>query len=521
LTESGFPDTGALEPTAAPTLVQSGARRLSLTPVAVGSMLVAAVVLASLRVQPQVWGDPGVWLSVAARLLDGDRLYADVFDNKDPFFFYSYAFALRVGGVRGPFALEILWVLVGTLGLASALRALRVGTLSMVTGAAVYPLALTASWYVPGATMVPALAIAPVALWLWARGSVAAAGFLVVVSMLFKLNLVLVVAAPLLALLLLGGTVVPRRRLAAQAVGGAALALVLTGLLLGVRGELRPYLDTIAYNVHYSDAGVHDGGVRAHLGIVRVYFAASGKWQLPLAALAAVALLVASVAGWRRLGPSFRRVAAAAIAALFAAVVTLATTAIFTVHLQLLAYPAALGCATVVLALRRVWRPLAIVAATTCVAFAVRASLGQADLAALSIRTWTTAPVSTPGTALEATRARLLREATRVPYAVFGRNTEDGHAAFVARSMDLRCRYFHQYPFYREAQLRETIDCARREKPELILVTTSFYDPMPGRPAWESFVTETRAMLRARYELVTREGMTEVWRLRRAPAGLA
>ena len=59
----------------------------------------------------------------------------------------------------------------------------------MVTGAAVYPLALTASWYVPGATMVPALAIPPVALWLWVRGSVAAAGFLVVVSMLVKLNL--------------------------------------------------------------------------------------------------------------------------------------------------------------------------------------------------------------------------------------------------------------------------------------------------------------------------------------------
>ena len=138
---------------------------------AVAGTLVLAVLLSALRVQPQVWGDPGVWLSVGARLLDGDRLYADVFDNKDPLFFYSYAVALWIGGVRGPFVLEVVWLVVGTLGMALALRTLRAGTLAVVAGATVYPLALTASWYVPGATRVPALALAPVALWAWARGS--------------------------------------------------------------------------------------------------------------------------------------------------------------------------------------------------------------------------------------------------------------------------------------------------------------------------------------------------------------
>ena len=291
-------------------------------------------------------GDPGVWLSVAARLLDGDRLYADVFDNKDPFFFYSYALSLRVAGVRGPFALEVVWLAVGTVWLAMALRALRVETLAVVTGAVVYPLALTASWYVPGATMVPALAIAPLALWLWARGAASAAGFLVVVAMLFKLNLGLVVAAPLIALLLVGDAGASRRRRAVDVTCGAAVALTLCALLLGVRGELRPYLDTIAYNVHYSDAGVHGGGLRAHLGIIREFFAASGKWQLPAAVLATVTLLVVSLVGWQRRGAGFKRVSAAAVATLVAGFVTLATTAVFTVHLQLLAYPAALGCAT-------------------------------------------------------------------------------------------------------------------------------------------------------------------------------
>jgi hypothetical protein len=490
-------------------------RRVSAT-VAVLATLVAAVFLAALRVTPQTWGDPGVWLSVAARLLDGDRLYVDVFDNKDPFFFYSYAFALWIAGVRGPFALEVVWLAAGTAGLAMALRALRVGTLAMVTGSAVFPLALTASWYLPGATIVPAIAIAPVALWLWARGSTAMAGAFVVVSMLFKLNLGLVVAAPLLALLLVDAGSVSRRRRAIEGLCGVVVAVFATALLLAVRGELHPYLDTIAYNVHYSDAGVGGGGIRAHVDVVHDFFAGSGKWQLPGASIATLSLIVVTLGGWTRLGPVFRRLSAVALATMAAAFVTLAMTAIFAVHLQLLAYPISLACATFVVAVQRVLKPLAVVAAFACIGLAARASLGQLDMSALTVQTWTRAPVSVPGSALESTRARFFPRDPRVPYAVFGRNTEDGHAAFVASSMDLRCRYFHQYPFYRDTQLRETINCARREKPKLILVTTSFYDPMPGFPVWQSFVAETRDLLRVRYELVTKQGMSEVWRLRDA-----
>ena len=66
---------------------------------------------------PVVASDQGVFLSVAARMLDGDQLYAEVFDNKDPLFFYTYAGALWVGGWRGPFLLDAVW-----LGLAGVSR---------------------------------------------------------------------------------------------------------------------------------------------------------------------------------------------------------------------------------------------------------------------------------------------------------------------------------------------------------------------------------------------------------------
>jgi hypothetical protein len=168
-----------------------------------------------------------------------------------------------------------------------------------------------------------------------------------------------------------------------------------------------------------------------------------------------------------------------------------------------------------VVALRDFWKPLGVCAAVVCVLFAARASVGQEDLSTLALRARTTKPLSTPGLALESTRLRFFPNAARVTYAVFGRNTEDGHAAFVQR-MDLSCRYFVQYPFSRDSQLAETLDCARRERPMLILLTTSFYDPMPGEPAWEAFVASTRALLGSRYDLVTERGMSQVWRRRDA-----
>ncbi|HXF98336.1 MAG TPA: hypothetical protein VNJ46_06960, partial [Gaiellaceae bacterium] len=135
-----------------------------------------AAALTLVRGEPRVWGDSGVWLSVAARLLEGDRLYADVADNKDPLFFYAYAGALWAGGWRAPFALDALWLALGSLFLALALAELRLARPAVAAGALVYPLALTAYWYEPGATQLPALALAPAALWLWLRGSPAAAG---------------------------------------------------------------------------------------------------------------------------------------------------------------------------------------------------------------------------------------------------------------------------------------------------------------------------------------------------------
>ena len=97
--------------------------------IAVGAVaLPFGIALALLRGEPTLGSDQGVYLSTAARLLDGDRLYADVV-AKDPLFFYAHAAAIGVGGWRGAYLLDGIWLAVAARGdraVAAGARALRV-----------------------------------------------------------------------------------------------------------------------------------------------------------------------------------------------------------------------------------------------------------------------------------------------------------------------------------------------------------------------------------------------------------
>ena len=145
--------------------------------------------LVLLRGDPFVASDQGVFLSVAGRMLDGDRLYADVFDNKDPLFFYTYAGAFWIGDWRGPFLLDAIWLALAGVAVALLARALGAPRSAVVASFFVYPLALAAGWYLVGLSMLAALAVVPLAPWLWLRRRFVWAGVAVALVLLLKLNL--------------------------------------------------------------------------------------------------------------------------------------------------------------------------------------------------------------------------------------------------------------------------------------------------------------------------------------------
>lgn len=484
--------------------------------------LVLGLVLVLLRGDPFVASDQGVFLSVAARLLDGDTLYEEVFDNKDPFFFYGYAAALWVGGWRGPFLLDALWLAIAAVSMAVFIRELRAPRAAVLGGLVVYPLALTAGWYLIGLSMLGALAVAPLVPWLWLRGRFAASGAVLVAAMLMKLNLAPVLAAPLPALVAAGLPHVPRRRAVVRGALGVLGATLAAAVLLVARGELRGYLETFAYNTHYSSARTQAddtvGRLLEHLRIAWNFFYLPGRWQASAAVLfLAVFCLGAAYIFVTRASRSERALAGAALVSFVGGLAVVALTAYSYEHLQLLAYPATLMTAAIIWrtseALDGRWGMLA---ASGAVVFALWSSLKVqygTDVSSL----WTAPAISPGGIALERARARFAPGERAIGYMVFGSNSEGGHAAFIDEAFDLRCRFFHLYTFSLPEQYDETMECGERERPPFVLVTLGFFEPYGDYPEWNAFRAAARRFLERDYELVEREYPgVQVWRLRQA-----
>ncbi|MGH3129109.1 MAG: hypothetical protein ACRDPX_14400 [Gaiellaceae bacterium] len=463
--------------------------------------------LVLLRGEPKATGDQGVLLSVAARMLDGDELYSEVIENKDPLVFYTYAGALGIGGWRGPFLLDGLWLAIAAVAIALLLRELRAPRVAVVTGFIVYPLALTSAWYLAGLTMLGGLAFVPLVPWAWLRGRYAMAGVFVAVVMLFKLNLAAVAVAPLLALVLLGVPEGSRLRQLLRAAGGLGASLLAAGVVLGVWAGLREYLETIGYNAHYANGLLASddtlGRMREHFEIVLEFFRQSGRWQLPAAIIMLGVFAGVVVLCWTRLLRSLRPLASVSVATLLLTLLTLALTAYWFHHLQMLAYPATLVAATLVAALAASLGARAGAAgAALCVAFALWSSAKNEDGVDLS-RTWNTSPISVGADLLDDARGRYYGNFDKVTYMAFGGNSENAHAVFVEDGFELSCRWFHLYPVSLDRQFDETLDCGQQEAPMLVLVTLGFFDDRSaGETRWGSFVRGARRFLEANYEKV-------------------
>ena len=483
--------------------------------------LVLGFVLVLLRGEPFVRSDPGVFTSVAARLLEGDRLYTEVFDNKDPLFFYSYAAALWAGGWRGPFLLDAVWLAVAAVSMGLLVRELRAPRAAVLVAFVAYPLALTAEWYLVGMSLLGALAVAPLVPLLWLRGWYAAAGAALVGAMLLKLNLAPLVAAPLVALLALRLPDAPRVRSALRGAVGVGCAVLVAAAVLALRGELRGYLDAVAYNVHYADARTQSEGAFGptldHLRIATDFFYEAGRWQLPAAILFLAAFVAVGFVALTRGSKNERALVAMAAATLVGGFAVVALTAYGVEHLQLLAYPVTLTLGAMI------WRADAmlgsrwsLVAAGGVAFFALWTTFKVSEGTQISTL-WSDRPVSPGAIALERARTRLFPDERRIGYMVFGSNSEGGHAAFIDDAFVLECRYFHLYLFSVREQFDETLDCARRERPELILVTLGFFDQYDGAPEWTGFVRDAKALLDDDYELVEQEYPgVQVWKLRSA-----
>jgi hypothetical protein len=302
----------------------------------------------------------------------------------------------------------------------------------------------------------------------------------------------------------------------AKAALGCIAALAVAAALLAARGELRGYIDAIDYNLRYPSTGLQGrtGGVLGHLEVVR-YGLGTVQTVAALVALAVFFVLVYRTR--RRADRAFRLLVAATTATVAGTVLTLALTALWRHHLQMLAFPLVLVAAAFIwIALDnygiRAGRLTAVAVVTFLVLSNVRAEVRFGPRPGA----WFTTPHSAPAAALDAARVKYFRGSDRVTYMHLGQNTEDAHAVFISKGFDLACPRFQQYPSDPGNALSDTLACVRKQRPQLIVVTRSlFYDPSQN-PHWQAFVSGAERLLSSGYVRVSDSDRVQVWKRRQA-----
>ena len=513
---------------------------------------VYGALLVLLRGRPSLKSDAGVFLSVAGSMLHGDRLYVGVLDNKDPLFYYAHAGALAAFGWTGPFLLDIVWLAIAAASTLLLLRAVGSSRLTAVVGFVVYPLLLTGAWYLSGYSLLAALSFAPLIGLLWLRGSFVAAGAVLALGVLFKVNLGLVLASVPLAALVLS----PRgsRAQLAKAAGGFAAVAGAGAVALAVRGEVHGYIENLKDNISYSrnvlSATGSVTGIPGHIKVAA--WAASRPGHIlgvpvgkPLHLVVVVAVFVAAgalaVRTLRRRpaappaaashAAATRFLAAAFLCATATTALTLALTAAWSPHDQMLAFPALLLIAfavsllpSAVPALASGRRAIAAVCAVAVLGIVLLGGTAAAPYAREGgISYWFDSGRSETARELEQAAASRFPAARKITYVHLGQNDEEAVAAFLDGRFSLACPAIAQYVF--TPHLDGVLRCVEGKRPELVLVTQKFRREPHAPAEWDRFVADGTRLLEREYERVstrrTPAGVASVWALAPAVADAA
>lgn len=441
---------------------------------------------------PNLREDRGIFVSVAERLLAGDTLYLDVWDNKDPLFYYTIALG-RLVSPHMDILLELLWLF--TAGTAATMIARWRGCgnrVAVFSGFVLTPIILTGGMYIAGMTHLPGIAVALMATAVVLFRRYVVAGVLLAVLAYLKIVMLPVAFVMVVAVVLLNRQWAGLVRVAA----GFGLATGLMALVLQMRGELFPYLRSLVLNVSYSQ-GTQDVGE----------LQSSADHLLRVVSLPLLLTLVTFFIGRIILFKARRKGQAAAslsltartlrvchLWALCTGLAVLATTGMWHHHGQVL-YAAA-----VLLAVDLVWylqghlidKPGVAVVSFLCFSLLLSGTAGPWKYYE-SVMTMDESVADLIEPSPEA--LSILSIAPQGDYARVGQNYDGGHA-FGLSKWNLMCAKFHQYPFDSWQHLQETVECLRGA--DVILVDASAV-PVSGQEKWNAYLEQVNALLDAEY----------------------
>jgi hypothetical protein len=468
------------------------------------------------RTVPSLFGDHGSYVSMAERLLAGDRLYVDIVDNKGPLFYAELALG-RLVSPYADIAIEIAWVLVGCLAVRSLARAAGVGTrIGLVAAFAGVPIVVTGNAYGPGMTHMPGVALCLTIAVLSVRRRWLVAGLLTGVLLLSKEIMVPIAVAAIL-------TAAWHRRtwlgVAWAALGSLAVAGVVLAVM-AVRGELGGFVSIMASNVQYADGSLSQSRYGSFVGHLLNAIPEDGRGG---GLITISAVLLALVAVGRRSNPGGLPggddhdgdpVATKALvwdltaATLVAAVLVLGASAPWAHHSQSLYVAGCLALVLValrlstrtadspgphgVLASRQPWRAAGVVVLAAFIA-------GGTLHPYYYLESARELPSRMAALGRNSVDSDVLTQQPKVhTYARAGANDDGAHAVGL-RSLDLVCPRFHHYSFEGKAVFDKIYACLTTA--DALIVDENIRDEV-DRAEWNAYVAQVRRLVSTGYTCV-------------------
>lgn len=424
------------------------------------------VVLLNATLTPDL--DGGIFLSVAAALADGQALYLDVWDNKDPLFFGFMALAWTIWSPLAQF-MDWIWIPLAAYGSFLITRAASSVDRALIVGLLVTPILVTSYGYVAGWSTMPGTALAILAIGLIFGGRGFIAGLVIGILLFTKLSFVAMPVAALTACLLFG----EKRSLVRRATLTASATVAVGFVLLLSMGWLLGYIEMIQRNQAYaSDVMSYFGyseGMVGHLGKLLDEGAQSG--YVGLAVILGVTIVLALRARdnieirWQVVSLLFVTAAAGLVFGL---------TYVWFHHLHLIVVPLVMAVALLlpVIPVRVPVAFIAILAIPAALLIAgysldlLRSRIHAAEPAALRASLFTE-----PAAPFE---ARLLNAVPidSFTFARLGTNDDGGFLGLLRDGVELGCPEFHLYDFSPPEAFDRVWRCI--DEVDVVLVTPNF-----------------------------------------------
>ena len=462
------------------------------------------------RVIPDLHRDHSVFVSIAERLIAGDRLYSGAWDNKDPLFYWI----LAMGRYVSPYAdvvIEILWLLLACFSVRSMMTHLSFAkrvTTAFAFG--VTPIILTGGMYVPGLTHLPAEALILASTALALKNKYLIAGLVLSTLAMEKLILTPVAVIAVAVVLHFGEQSQSLRKLIRDFGFGIFGGLAFWMFVLFYRHELGPYFYAQKLNFLYANSGAGRHALSDALGpIFRHYLQTVSTSTIIIVPLLIGYLIITKFDPRKRfttktLTATQNLLWYLALSTFIMSTAILFVAGIWTHHAQIYYVPA-------------VFAGLLF----TSRLFGNIEKISAKEIAILTVLALLLGGVVYPNQYLQSSRTaveqikslgkispltqELLTRGQSGTYARAGSNGDLGHA-YGLRSWHLACARFNQYSFDPPQLLKKDTNCLSKAK--YILVTPGVYEkPEPDaqnattstNQDFNNFVTDFRALLATSY----------------------